>query len=450
MPLAPTRTQPRQTERDWLPAAFAAIPPLLLASLIANFGVDVPYWDQWDLVPDLEKLDEGRLGLGDLWAQHSEHRVLVPRAMMLALARLTGWDVRYELWLSLLLALTSAGLFLGLWRRARTDAHLAGFPWFAVIASLGFFSLQQWENWIWGWQLTVHLNVLALMAGLKLAQQATPRPLALAGLAGLGLVAQYSFATGLVYWPLLGFVLAARDSGARERRRALAAWSLVSAVCIASYLFGYRKPGWTPDTWLFVERPHHFLAYLLSYLGAPLVPEGEASWRLPWALGAGLVGLVVFLVAARALLSRGFGWGRLGPFVSLAAFAVASATLGGLGRLGLGPEQALTSRYVTLGQLLWLADLALLSLLLSSERVGSPGRRSRLAGGTLAAISLALALASVSSVERFVHAHRLLSAARAALQAREDSPALAVLHPQRELLWRRAHVLERLRLSVYR
>ncbi len=33
-------------------AVLAAVPFLLLASMIVNFGVDVPYWDQWDrLVP---------------------------------------------------------------------------------------------------------------------------------------------------------------------------------------------------------------------------------------------------------------------------------------------------------------------------------------------------------------------------------------------------------------
>jgi len=438
----------RERAAAWLPLVLAAIPPLVLASMVANFGVDVPYWDQWDLVPDLEKLYAGGLGLSDLWAQHSEHRVLVPRALMLGLARLTGWDVRYELWLSLLLALLSAGLCLRLWRAARANAGVSAFAWLPAIGSLGLFSLRQWENWLWGWQLTIHLTVLALLAGLVLARRAK-RPLALAALLALGLVAQYSFATGLAYWPIVGLVVAASfERGDRSRGWVLLAWTAVSATALASYLYGYRKPPWTPDTGLALERPGGFLLYVLAYLGSPLTPESESGWRLPWAVTAGLLGIFAFVASARALRRRGLGTATLAPFAGLAGYAVVSAMLGGVGRLGLGPEQALASRYVTLGQWLWLSDLGLLALVAAAE--ATPRRQRRLAIAALTVATLTLAVASASAGGRFVEAYRRLGAARAALRAHADTPALAVLHPDRELLWRRAQVLERLRLSVYR
>jgi hypothetical protein len=56
-------------------------------------------------VPLLDKMYRGELAFPDLWAQHNEHRLLFPKIIMLVLARSTGWDIRYELALNLLLAI---------------------------------------------------------------------------------------------------------------------------------------------------------------------------------------------------------------------------------------------------------------------------------------------------------------------------------------------------------
>jgi len=46
------------------------IPPLLLLWLICRFHIDVPFADQWDLVPLFDKFYAGRLSFHDLFAQH--------------------------------------------------------------------------------------------------------------------------------------------------------------------------------------------------------------------------------------------------------------------------------------------------------------------------------------------------------------------------------------------
>lgn len=412
-------------------AALAAIPLLLLVSMLWNFAVDVPYWDQWDLVPYFQLGEEGRLGIRALWQQHSEHRLLVPRAIMLALARLTGWDTRYEMAVSVALACVTGLILAGLHRRSAARAQIAPAAWAIPLFALVLFSLRQWENWIWGWQLQIHLNVCAVVAGTALLASSGRRALALTGAVALGLVAQYSFASGLFYWPAVGLVIALDPHG---RARRLLAWTGAAAACIASYLYGYVKPGWTPDIGTFLAQPSGLVAYFLAYLGAPLTPEGDSPAIIAWAVTAGGVGLVVL-----AGLVRGKAAALAPPYLALSAYAILAAAATGVGRLGLGPSQALISRYVTISQLLWLAIAALLGL-----------RASRAARAAAAAIALALGLASVSGVERFETAYRRFSAARAALVARRDGPALAVLHPDRAMLLVRARVLERLSLSVYR
>ncbi len=86
-------------------------PLVFLLCVIFKYAVAVPYWDQWELVPLLEKMDAGGLTFHDLWAQHNEHRILFPKIIMLALARLTGWNTYYELTVNVVLALVLFAVF---------------------------------------------------------------------------------------------------------------------------------------------------------------------------------------------------------------------------------------------------------------------------------------------------------------------------------------------------
>ncbi len=83
-----------------------AIPLLIFAVLaicVFRYAVPIPILDQWALLPLLEKSYQHPLTWGDFWAQHNEHRLVFPRLIMLLCARLSGWDLRWELAVNLLL-----------------------------------------------------------------------------------------------------------------------------------------------------------------------------------------------------------------------------------------------------------------------------------------------------------------------------------------------------------
>ena len=94
----------------------ALVPFAFLLFVVLTCAVMVPYWDQWDMVPLLEKTCHGELTFHDLWAQHNEHRIFFPKIIMLSLARLTGWSIGCELFTILLLAI---GIFLLFLRQMR-------------------------------------------------------------------------------------------------------------------------------------------------------------------------------------------------------------------------------------------------------------------------------------------------------------------------------------------
>src|SRR5262245_35820129 len=70
--------------RHW-EKVLAAFPFLILIWAVARYSIDVPFLDQWDLVPLIDKMYQGQLTFHDLWMQFNEHRILFPKIIMLGL-----------------------------------------------------------------------------------------------------------------------------------------------------------------------------------------------------------------------------------------------------------------------------------------------------------------------------------------------------------------------------
>jgi hypothetical protein len=152
-------------------AAFMALIPLLyLAIMVAAYHVDVPYWDQWTLVPLIAKSHKGALTFQDLWTQHNEHRLLFPRLLMITFARLSAWRIAWELTTTILFAVgTFAVIGIRLIKAGRgRNGGLVKLVWVLPAIALLSFSMSQWENWLWGWNLQIMLAVFLLATAIML------------------------------------------------------------------------------------------------------------------------------------------------------------------------------------------------------------------------------------------------------------------------------------------
>src|SRR5689334_22938806 len=74
--------------------------PFLMLLIIHEFGVNVPAVDEWGLSLLVVKLHTGGFTWNDFWIPHNEHRILFLRVILLAMAKLGGWDIRKELYAS--------------------------------------------------------------------------------------------------------------------------------------------------------------------------------------------------------------------------------------------------------------------------------------------------------------------------------------------------------------
>jgi hypothetical protein len=196
----------------------SAWPAVSLARFIAPRIVDVPLWDQWQLVPVLDHYFNGTLRLGELWAQHNEHRLLFPRLIMLALAVASRWNIAWEIWTTYAFAV---GIFAVLsWHVWRASGTIA---WEAPLLALIVFSVAQDQNWLWGWQLCVPLSVLGVTGSLLLLCATPLGWRRVLGALAAATVASYSFSNSILVWPIglgvrigrRGWAIADRDIARR-------------------------------------------------------------------------------------------------------------------------------------------------------------------------------------------------------------------------------------------
>ena len=441
-----------------VPWTLAFIPFLYLVYSIVKYRVDVPFWDQWDLVPFLAKSYQGTLSLADLWSQHSEHRIFFPRIIMIGLARLTGWDISYELAVNILIGIGIFSVLVYQLKRTASAVGAGGSAWIIPVLSLIAFSLTQWENWLWGWQMQVFLNVFAVAAGMVLLARPVfswPRFL---GALMMGLVATFSFANGIAYWLIglltLVFLLFGSSDQRRAFRLAIIMWVVVAGIVVWFYLHGYHKPSYHPSVWVFLHQPFGFLRYEVTYLFAPVAPN-----------------LFTFLLTFPALIAcwyfsrlliraRYIQFQTLLPYVAMSLYVLASACITGVGRVGFGSGQAGQSRYVTISSLLWISAVIVLWLFVAhlKKLELSPRKKNMLrivALYSILMIAYLAALRSAYSLDFAAIKYRYLSSARSELLSGKDpdhldDDLLRHLYIRADFVREGLKVLQTYHLSIYR
>lgn len=252
-----------------------------------RFGSPMPDWDQWDaeasalLVPWLE--DDPRF-LGQLFAAHNEHRVVLTKLQALALTLANGqWDARLEAVVNALLhGLVAWGLW-GLGARRWTGPSLA-LLWLVLAVFTGL--PLGWQNVLGGfhsqqyWLLGLSVATVAL---LPFARAGSARWWAGAAAATLAL---FSMGSGLLAAAAAGALAAVRwarrEAPARD---ALATLAVAAAVVGAGFLLRVEVE-WHQA--MKVRTAGDFLASIAHSLQWPWREQDWAAvvlW-LPWALVA--------------------------------------------------------------------------------------------------------------------------------------------------------------------
>lgn len=384
--------------------AAVILPAIYIASLVRRFGVNVPLWDDWDMVPMIVDAHEGDLKFADLFAQQLEARTLIPKLLFILFTFFGRFDARDGMMFSVLVcALTAWGLFVLL---RRSGVSLVATTACFVLIVLSIFSPAQEELWLLASGFPSFMPIAFILAGLLILQTRASMLVKFVSCAALAICSTFTLAHGLLAFGLTFPVLFVWE---RPRRwfAWLVGWSMLGAAFAVIYFWGYTKP---PEVPAFAP-PVPFIDYVrygLIFLGGGLVyGVRPAPDKLPLTAATtfGVVLLVLFAAAATYVLARRRDnefLRRTVPWIVLGLYSIGCAIPASLGRVGIGVQQALDSRYVTFSMYLTIALIGLGAIFAMEARTGRRVNFARVLGGACAALALIFAGLYVAGFNRSV------------------------------------------------
>jgi hypothetical protein len=292
----------------------------------------------------------------------------------------------------------AAGVFFLLKRTCASAIAVAiGF----VLAVVMIFSPAQFELWLFASGFPSFLPALFLVAALGSLHTRWPTGAKYTACALLATASSFTLPHGLLLWALSFpvLLLARRTSWPLFW---LVIWCATAGVCAALYFHGYNKPAYLP-AFAPAVAAGDYLRFLLIFLGGGLAYT-SASRPATAALCYGIAQVALLLIACGFLAARWreLRWKAL-PWLALCGYAIGSAVLATMGRVGYGPEYALASRYVPFSLYIGVG-LVGLTALLSTTLVTISVRTRALVCGALMLAFLLPYRACAANTTYFLHA----------------------------------------------
>lgn len=329
-----------------LPLLLIIIPVIEMASFISSYGIDIPFWDHWTLVPLLYKLHFGKLTFYDIWEQHVETREFFPKIIMLAIAYVSRWNIWWELYTNLLFGIGILYSIYLLLSHTLKNYNRKIILYLTGVISFLVFSPSQWLSYIQGWKFQVFLATLSpLVAVLFLTLYPEKKKGIIVAIIST-VIGSYSFLGGFSGWLSTSLLLFFQS---RKNWKYIFIWYIAMTVSILCYFYKFTK--FNKDFLIFFHFPLHFISYIFAYIGAPLSPE-KIYLSIP--LGIFLTGLLCgeIIIAWRYWKESFY---RILPWISFALYVILTAIITAIGRLlgSKGPEiwQAHSSHYTTVSTL---------------------------------------------------------------------------------------------------
>ncbi len=322
----------------------------------------VPYWDMWDGYLDFYlKVAQG--DWSTWWAQHNEHRILWSRVLFWLDIDWFGGTGVFLIVMNYVLAGTAGLIFCRLVAWSMPEASMRAYRWGLSLFLLGWvFLWSQSENFTWGFQsqffLAQLLPLCALVALYRSAEPSASRSTfvcaCLLGLASLG-----TMVNGVLTLPLMVLCGALLRIGAR---RIVVLLALTAAGLLLFFLHYSTNPvGGVSLSSALISHPIEICRNLVVYLGSPFFYlMRQSSHSVQIAAGAGTLLLGVSVWWGALIVKRGKQPGIRIALLTYLVFIGGTALATSIGRLGLGPDLILSSRYSTPAVMAWAAFLVLL------------------------------------------------------------------------------------------
>jgi hypothetical protein len=203
--------------------------------LIKIYAVNVPYWDQWRTVEALIRFHENTFQFSDFWLQHNEHRIFFPLLIGFVIDYFSNLNVIYEIYFSLFLILVLSIIFYAVFTEEFKNIKYNYFYFIPVLFLLVTF--RQYTNFLWGFEICVYLSILSVVLSIYFLIHYNNFNGVLFG-ALTGIVAIFSFVTGLLILPIGALILVALN----RKKTEILTWVLFSAMMLSLFFWNWVKP----------------------------------------------------------------------------------------------------------------------------------------------------------------------------------------------------------------
>lgn len=317
------------------------IPIVIGIAYVLAFGVNVPMLDDFGFVSILKQYHAGMLSFADMFAQQNEHRLLLPRLIMLPLALATNYDLlSFMLVIQFLVAVCLVVLILK-WRKSDTGSlHRY------VVLGFLLFSLRQFENWLFGIQvhyatqtMFLFLTLFFLDAGLA-NQRRRAVFLMIAFLCAV--CSSFSNLNGLFVWVAGAAVILIADKRNTLMQRIFSPifipWVMTAGIVWALYLSGLSFPSNHTSYRASLHDPVRAVIVFFSTCGTAVIPDLIGSILV----GAASIFLVVY-IAVKAIRDGSIADHAL--WIGFAVYTMCAASAITMGRAGFSERIGLAPRY---------------------------------------------------------------------------------------------------------
>ena len=300
---------------------------------------------------------------------------------MLALGRFTSFNTIAEMVLSwLLLCLIGLLIFFSFQKTLLHRSSRASLLLFLPV-SLLLFSFRQFEGILFGVNLVIYVAIFGLVAAFYFLDESATVDLRFAVASLCGVLASFSWSTGLLVWPIGLFQILVSE---RRNITSASIWTLIGVAACGVYFYRW-PPTFGPSQYIHTYSFHHpiiGIEFFLANLASPFVLDSSLPMAVPYGLTLVVVGLVIMIQMVRGRLAKKSIFG-----LSLVMYSVAASVATAVGRSFFGVSAALWSRY-TVDAAIGIIGLYILALTVS--RATSTKRSAFGTFGTHALLALLL------------------------------------------------------------
>jgi hypothetical protein len=327
----------------------ASIPAILYLVYVFHFAVNVPYADDWLMVPLALSAVHGHVDMSALWRQFDDTRLFLPSLLFVVFALIDHLNEKA-------IVVFSAGLFVAsyllviLLLRTYLTKRVTFLP--VLVIGIVWFSLADVQNALWSFQLAWYLATFWFVVMIYFLITLNRRRTIFLGLSMVAAVAaSYSIDQGFIVWPIGLIVLLWNGLSERRTSHGVVAWLVAAVATVAIYLPGYKFvnaacPHTASCTTTYgLLHPGLVLRYLALLVGnvVPTSISADGLDLIVHELLGTLISAAAVFVVVQVIRERRAGVSPL-PLV-LIVFGVLFDLLIAVGRAGEGQAGALSIRY---------------------------------------------------------------------------------------------------------